>query len=536
MRPPASSHDDKESSRRKKQQRNTKARASAIDRVADDGRRMFLERRIWEYKTDGGWVHVSEPVARNLIVTELAKDFGVQPQKVTPRLTTDTLQSFRDVCQPPAAHAIELAETNQACDLKTGRIIPGTPWVDVMLQVTDAGDVQTMRRDQDVWCPRPPVPVEWGDGTFATPGATLEWLRRATTAIDDDMNSPEAHRRADWLMAALGQVLAERAQDQKMWVLHGDGRRGKGTFLRLGGELVAGALYEISEPAELADRFAMSALETARVLALTDAPKVDLKHSDTRTGVARMKCVSGGDKVRCEIKNGPARSLLLQCIILVASNELPAWASSAADYEAWYGRFRVTDWCGPKPATEITNYEKRLIQRDGLDNIAKYAIDAYRRLRRGELTEPSEWVALKEHILRGGLDPLEQWATECLTRSTRKVTPVGNLVEHAREWCERRDLHEDAEITSKSVGEAISKKFRSAKSTRRRVPGTNIRERSWPVVIVDDQRVPTVPTLLNPPEEPAIRRTSKGVLEEVGTVGTEALVAVAPQCPHELDF
>ena len=512
--------DDKESSRRKKQQRNTKARASAIDRVADDGRRMFLERRIWEYKASGGWVHVSEPVARNLIVTELAKDFGVQPQGVTPRLTSDTLQSFKDTCQPPAAHAIELAQTNKACDLKSGAVIEGTPWLDVMLRVTDSGDVQTLRRDRDVWCQRPPIPVEWDDGSHSPPGATLEWLRRATTAIDDDMNSPEAHARANWLMVAIGQVLAERAQDQKMWVLHGEGRRGKGTFLRLLGELVGGSVFECAAPGELADRFAMSALETNRVLALADAPAVDLKDRDTRTGVARMKCVSGGDKVRCEIKNGPARSLLLQTIIFVASNELPAWSSSAADLEAWSGRFRVTDWCGPRPPVEIADFHLRLIQRDGLANIARCAIDAYRRSRSGDLTEPPEWTALKEQILRGGLDPLEQWASECLSRSTRSVTPVDELTAHAREWCERRDLHEDTEITRQSVGAAISKKFRTARSKQKKVAGRVIRV--WPVVVADTREVTAVTPHVSLGENLALKRTSGGNPREAVTAVTSA--------------
>ena len=514
--------------RRARQRRNTKARSSAIDRVHDDSRVIYLERRCWEHLPDRGWLHVPDEIMRARMVVEIAKDLGIIEQGVTPRLTSDALQSFRDTCQPLGAAEIGRLDSNEAAELKTGRPVAGTPWLDVMLRVTDAGQVQVMRRDKEIWCPRPPIPVEWDDGSYVTPSATLEWLRRATTAIDADTNAPDAHRRADWLMAGLGQVLAERPEDHTVWAPIGEGRRGKGTFLRLLEELVGGATHDISTPKDLADRFAMSHLETARVLVLPDAPECDLRDADTRTGISRIKNISGGDKVPCEIKNGPRKSVRLRVIVWVASNYTPAWASSAADFESWVGRLRVSDWCGPRPKRKIVNYEKQLIARDGLVNIARYAIDCYRRLLRGELTEPPEWAALRDQMLRDGIDPMERWATECLARSSTTFTPTAELLNAYRRWAEHRDIPTSDDygksiVTSDGLTAAIKRKYVTLAPQRRRKGG--IKQRGWMVTIVppdeDDpgEGGPRGPRPIDQQGEPTLWRTSEAQPMQPGPPG-----------------
>ena len=459
--------------RRSKQRRNAKARSSAIDRVHDDGRVIFLAGRIWEHFTGLGWLHLADHIIRARLATELANDLSVTEQDVTPRLTSDTLQAFKDTCQPPAAAEIERMDTNEAANLKDGRPVRGTPWLDVMLRITDNGDVQLLPRDATIWCPRPPIPVEWDDGSYVPPAATLAWLRRATTTEDESPDAAEAHHRADWLMAAVGQVLTERPEDEVIWVLIGAGRRGKGTFLRLVKALVGGSSYECSGPEELADRFAMSHLETSRVLAITDAPPPNLKDRDTKKGVGRIKAMSGGDQVRCEQKHGAARSVRLRCIVMVASNDVPAWASSASDLDAWMGRMRVSEWSGPMPSQRVPNYYKRLIAADGLPNIARYTVEQYRRLLRGDLTEPPEWEEARAQVLKSGIDPLERWASECLTRSASAFTPTADLTDHCRRWAEYHDIdltddHGSSRISKETVGAAVRAKFPLLRSQRKR--------------------------------------------------------------------
>ena len=476
---------------RARQTKNTKARTSAIDRVADDGRVMFLQGRIWEHDSIGGWLPLSEHVTRARLASELANDLGVEAQSVTPRLTGDTMQAFKDSCQPPAASLIERMTSNEAADIKTGTPVAGTPWLDVMLRVTDIGDVQLLRRDTDIWCPRPPIPAEWGDGTYATPDTTLAWLRRATTQTDADTDSPEAHHRAAWLMSCIGHVLCERPEDEAMWVLTGAGRRGKGTFLRLVKAVTGGSSHEVTSPSELADRFAMSHLETARVLAITDAPKVDLKDRDTAKGVGRIKAIAGGDQVRSERKNGDARSVRLRCIVLVASNDVPAWATSAGDLDAWIGRMRVTDWCGPMPSPKerIPEFWRHLVAADGLENIARCAVDCYRAVLRRELPEPAEWAELRKTILVSAIDPLERWASECLTRSATTFTPTADLAESCRRWAEHHDIAIIDEaggglVSVRSVGKAVRAKFPVLRSERKRTHKGGPKVHGWRVAIV----------------------------------------------------
>ena len=468
---------------------NRTARAVAITRVHDDGRVIHLDGRGWEHTAARGWEHIDDADLRAAIAAELAKCKGCTPEDITPKLTGDTLQAFKDTCQPPGARIIKRRADNGAADIKSGAPIAGTPWADVILRVTDNGDVQTLRRDKDTWCPRPPIPAEWDDGTYASPANTLAWLRRATTPADADPTTPEAHNRAEWLMAAIGQILTERTQDEKLWVLHGPGGGGKGTFLRLIDALTGGATYSATSPSELADRFAMSHLETARVLAITDAPAANLKDRDTATGVGRIKAISGGDPIKSEIKNGPSRPMALRCIAVIATNHLPAWATSAADLEAWERRMLFSDWCGPKPGRPVPDYYKQLIQADGLENIARYAVDTYRRLRRGELVEPPEWAALKERVLRSALHPAELWAATQTERSSRTYTQIGDLADHCRQWARDRGMDETDDtgrelITAATVGKALRARYPSAQPRRRRLrpaESNSPRVTEWPL-------------------------------------------------------
>ena len=473
-----------EQNRRERQRANAKARRSTIDNLHDDGTRIFLDGRIWEHRNQDGWIPVDDKVFRGWIVKELARELEIGPQLVTPRLTSDTLQSFKDCCQPLAAAEIDRLESGEAADLQTGQPVRGTPWLDYILYCNHNGQLQYIRRDRDIWCPRPPIPVEYGDGIGFPPEKTLDFLRRAMTTVDDDSNSPEAKQRADFLMAFIGQILLERSEDQKIGAMTGAGRRGKGTVIRLIQHLTGNAVYEVTSLNELSDRFAMSHLESARVLAITDSPAPDLKDREVKTGVARIKAISGGDKLRVERKHGDARSKMLRTIVVVASNDVPSFATSATDYEAWLGRLRVFEFNGPKPARPIPHFENHLIQADGLRNIALYAVDCYVRLLQGHLTEPKSFSDLRRNVLLDAIDPIERWATERLTRSRTYETSINTLLQDFRQWADFHDFDHDS-ISSKQLGQQLKAAFPTASSRRQR--DTGHQTRYWTLSISKDE-------------------------------------------------
>ena len=533
--------DAADDTRRSKQRRNMKARSSAIDRVHDDGRVIYLDGRIWEHIDHVGWLHLPDEIARARIVTELAKDLGVSEQGVTPRLTSDTLQSFKDVCQPDGAAQILRLTSGEAATLKTGQPVLGTPWLDVMLHVNSRGAVQVMRRDIEIWSPRPPVPAEWGDGAYERPERTLAFLRSATTAADEDPTSAEAWHRAEWLMSGVGQILCEHVDAQKIWCLTGAGGRGKGTFQRLLTGLVGGASFGVTGPAGMADRFALSALETKRILIVTDAPETDLTNRDYAQGVGHFKAVSGGDEIKFERKFLGAVSRRLRVIIVVASNDVPAWAGSAKDFDAWERRLHIVEFNGPKPRPPVANLEHGLLRGDGLNNIARYAVECRRRVLTGDLTEPADLVDLRRSILADGVAPLDRWAVARLTKTRQPSTSLDDLAADYRAWAERQDLDDDdINATTANVGRALKTAFPTVRRKRQRVPGTPNARRSFysvritePESVTEDRTVPDVPRYVVPVDKPPARRTSEGDLENIGHIGhsddPERLTAEARQ-------
>ena len=479
--------DPAEEGRRRREQRNAQARIAAVTAVRDDGRCIFLDRRVYDYIERLGWCEVSTEVLRSRIVEELASFMEIEPAGVTPRMTSDTTQAFRDTSQPPAAAIIERDDTGRAFTLQDGMPVLGVPWIDMIVHLTTQGEIMLTRRSADVWCPRAPVPLVWGDGTWVKPERTLAFIRRATTTFDDDPDSPEAHHRADLVLSGIGQTITESVDDHSLWMLFGAGGRGKGTLLRLCAILVGGS-FSVQTPKDLSDRFALSSVWPVRMLDITESPEVDSKDRDWATGVARLKSISGGDKLKIEAKNHPARSRRLRCIVWVATNALPAWATGAHDVGAWMRRMKMIDFCGPEPNPPVLELEQRLIQADGAENIAKYAVAQYARVVRGELVEPPQIVELKRRILLEGIDPLSRWAAQRVTRTSRSSTPIDELTEDYRSWADDNDIDHSG-IDKARVGQALKKAYPGVTLERKRVaPGLNRFTTRWKLQIVESVR------------------------------------------------
>lgn len=145
--------------------------------------------------------------------------------------------------------------------------------------------------------------------------APVAWLRFLNELWPDDVESREA------LQEIAGYCLTNRTDLQKMFMLIGPPRCGKGTIVRvltamLGGEDNVASI----SLADLNTRFGLEEIESRQLAVMQDAR---FRSKDDGVAVERILSITGEDPVSIEKKNKGIYSARLTTRFLLVSNELP---------------------------------------------------------------------------------------------------------------------------------------------------------------------------------------------------------------------
>lgn len=167
------------------------------------------------------------------------------------------------------------------------------------------------------------------------------------TPLFDEMMARTTN--AETLKAFIGSIFDEQSFRQQYLWIYGGGRNGKGALIRCLGDLLA-HVYTSEEAPSKESKHWTSGLLNKRLVVFADC-------NDTRFIIGgRFKSLTGGDKIRVEIKQKSIFSADIPAKYIFTSNDRPSISSSAADLR----RIIYCYIAAVKDGVEIPDYEEQL--------------------------------------------------------------------------------------------------------------------------------------------------------------------------------
>jgi putative DNA primase/helicase len=230
------------------------------------------------------------------------------------------------------------------------------------------------------------------------------------------------------LQEVFGYMLSGRTDLQKIALLVGPSRSGKGTIARVlrglvGSDNVAGPTL-----ASLGTNFGLSGLLGKSLAIVSDAR---IAGRDRHLVVERLLTISGEDTIDVDRKYRPVWTGKLGTRMMILSNELPDFGDASGAIANRFRVLRITrSWLG-KEDPDLTD---RLLAE--LPGILNWALDGLTRIEaQGRLSEPAasrdEVVTMQELG-----SPVAAFLRECCTVGQDESVTVDRLWERWKDWCE----------------------------------------------------------------------------------------------------
>lgn len=312
---------------------------------------------------------------------------------------------------------------NGLVDVHTQRVLPASAdyWGTVAIPLEFDPDVEQ--------------PVEW-----------LRFLRTLWPAQPFDSTMPEDEQRTyiwwqaedgTWWRDAdeirtlrqwFGYVLSGRLDLQKMLLLVGPPRSGKGTIARLLRALVGEANTSAPTLAGMAQNFGLETSIGKTLMVVGDAR---LQSQGQEAVVERLLSISGQDAITLDRKNRTAWTGTMQARVMILSNELPKFGDASG---AIASRFVIVKLEESFLGREDTDLEHRL--RGELPAILKWALDGLVDLNttRRIVEPPAHLEALQE--MYDLVSPISSFIRDvCDTADPNATVPFADLYREYGTWC-----------------------------------------------------------------------------------------------------
>jgi putative DNA primase/helicase len=257
------------------------------------------------------------------------------------------------------------------------------------------------------------------DPAAPRPGSWLEFL---------DQLWPHDPESVACLQEWMGLILTDDTTRQKMLLLVGPPRSGKGTVARVcralvGEENVAGPTL-----ASLGNEFALQALVEKPLAIIPDARMP--RFADHGGLAEKLLAVSGEDTLTVNRKFLPQISVKLPTRLMMLTNELPDVDDSSGALASRFIVLRLTrSWLGKEDTGLFGKLEGEL------PGIMLWAIEGLRRLReRGRFEQPASARETVED-LTNLTSPVSQFVKECCVLAPDGSVPASDLFRRWQSWC-----------------------------------------------------------------------------------------------------
>jgi putative DNA primase/helicase len=338
-----------------------------------------------------------------------------QVRKVTSRLVGDVINALRSLVAvphhvtPPAwldgesgpPPADVLAMPNGLLDIPSGTLHAPSPSFFTFNAVGFDFD------------PKAPTPAHWerflldvwGDGK------------------DADMESVSALQ--EWF----GYLLTADTRQQKLLMLIGPRRAGKGTITRVLRELVGERNYSGPTLNGLAAEFGLAPLLNKTAAVISDA-RISGR-ADTAVVVERLLSITGEDTITVNRKHLPAVDAKLTTRFVIVSNELPKLGDASG---ALAGRMILLRLTRTFYGQEDTNLAAKLTAE--LPGILLWALDGLKRLRaRGRFEQPKSGAELLEDMEEIA-SPVGAFVNDRCVLDKNGWTAISALFAEWKKWCD----------------------------------------------------------------------------------------------------
>lgn len=255
------------------------------------------------------------------------------------------------------------------------------------------------------------LPYAWGSSNEAAP--IPKWLNFLGGVWPDDQES------IDCLQEMMGYFMTADTSMQKMFLLYGPTRSGKGTITRIINALLGAENIASSSIASLAGRFGLEPLLNKLVTVFPDSRNISARGTNTQVAVERMLSISGEDVVQVERKRIGSWMGRLQTRLLLLANELPSPGDSS---EAFTGRFIILRMYVSFFGREDRGLENKLLGE--LPGILRWALEGRARLMaRGYFIQPSGGIDAVDSMMDAN-NPVRgfvKWFIEGYKNETRDL-------------------------------------------------------------------------------------------------------------------
>jgi len=381
-------------------------RGAAAD-VAEEERFMALYDRLWRY--DGAWQEADEYLVRQALQDAAVVAFGVTMHRAIER---EALLRFEWLTRPMADKKgmIRREDRWRNVRLDTGMPIDGTVFDDEVVWIE--GD-QLKRRPvekEDFIVSRKPYSLPEIEGEafrLNKPEGLWRFLNGSFGKLEGEKGL---------LMEFGGRVLMQSTSDQKMLILKGPGRSGKGTYIRLLQNLVGpGQFTAYSKLSELGGRF-QTARMTGKSLAtigdLAEQPRGRDRRDAFLGGAGVVKAITGEDAVTIEEKRKDAFAARLPVSFVAATNHPPQFLTSGADAGAWKERMLICRFPQEiKADKRIEGLDAALYAKEGSD-IAAVMVYHFLQTRKRGYTLPASHVEEMAALIADATTVAERFVTE----------------------------------------------------------------------------------------------------------------------------
>lgn len=366
---------------------------------------------------DGAWSPVEDSDVRCLVYKflEPAETGDGKPIRPNSRIASDVIDALRSAAhlssdtEPPAWLGPEaitvdprdlLPVANGILDLNTGNLIPPTPEFFTLGALPVAYD------------PQAPTPTAWH-------------------GFLNDLWPDDAGARGT-LQEFMGCALTADTRQQKIALIVGPKRSGKGTIARVLKGLLGTSNVAAPTLASLATNFGLAPLIGRRLATITDA-RLGAR-ADQATIAERLLSISGEDALTIDRKHREAWTGRLDTRFLILTNELPKLGDASG---ALASRFIVLTLAHSFYGKEDHGLDDRL--RGELPGILNWALEGLVRLRsRGHFEQPeSSADALRDLEDLGS--PVSAFIHEHCTIVPGAETECAYLFQCWREWCGRQN-------------------------------------------------------------------------------------------------
>lgn len=260
---------------------------------------------------------------------------------------------------------------------------------------------------------------------------------------------PEDSESISTLQEMFGYLLTQRNDQQKMFMLYGAKRGGKGTIMRILGALMGEDNFTGTSISDLNKSDHATATLVGKQLAIMS--DVRFRSRDDGTAVELLLKITGNDPVLINIKFKQQYTTHLTTRFLMASNELPRMSDESG---ALKGRLILLRFKESFYGREDLGLEERLKQE--LPGILNWALDGLDRLNaRGHFVQPESGKGELETIEDLG-SPGLAFIRDCFIVSPAGLTDYEDTWRVWRRWAPDNGVHPKSKLElTKSLKAAV---------------------------------------------------------------------------------